>query len=252
MSMLRIEEEIKPNGCAIAKFNMNCDNDDTTIPDPLPKGHFAMSIVGKSGSGKTNMVLNLLTKRGKMLNRKFDRVYLISPSLATITDDPFETIPEEQKYTDLTPAVLEEIKADIANSGEKCLIVMDDVVAGIKDRKLEMAVAKLTYNRRHLCGEGGCCCLIITSQVYNRIPLSIRKNFSHLILFKSSNKRELKSIADEVALMPDKEFYELLGYTFDKRHNFLYVDTTKDTNQMFHKNFNRLSINNRDKRDYII
>tara|TARA_R110000824_G_scaffold203240_6_gene387651 strand:- start:136 stop:768 length:633 start_codon:yes stop_codon:yes gene_type:complete len=201
-----------------------------------------MSIIGKSGSGKTNMLLNLLTKRGKMMNRKFDRVYLISPSLHTIDGDPFETIPDDQKYEDLTPEVLEEITTDMKDSGEKCLIVMDDVVAGIKDRKLEMAVAKLTYNRRHLCGAGGCCCLIITSQVYNRIPLSIRKNFSQLILFKSSNKRELKSIADEVALMPDKEFYEVLGYTFDKKHNFLYVDTTQNSDNMFYKNFNRLGI----------
>ena len=239
---IRINEEISPHNCKVSKFNMNCDNDDASIPEPLPKGHFAMSIIGKSGSGKTNMLLNLLTKRGKMMNRKFDRVYLISPSLHTIDGDPFETIPDDQKYEDLTPEVLEEITTDMKDSGEKCLIVMDDVVAGIKDRKLEMAVAKLTYNRRHLCGAGGCCCLIITSQVYNRIPLSIRKNFSQLILFKSSNKRELKSIADEVALMPDKEFYEVLGYTFDKKHNFLYVDTTQNSDNMFYKNFNRLGI----------
>ena len=32
-------------------------------------------IVGKPGSSKTTLLLNLICKRGKMYNKKFDRVY---------------------------------------------------------------------------------------------------------------------------------------------------------------------------------
>eukprot|EP01043_Picozoa_sp_COSAG02_P082428 COSAG02_NODE_20655_length_820_cov_1246.539528_3_plen_82_part_00 len=33
-----------------------------------------------------------------MYNKKFDRIYLFSPSLGTIDDCPFEELPEDQKY----------------------------------------------------------------------------------------------------------------------------------------------------------
>ena len=37
--------------------------------------------------------MNLICKRGKMYNKKFDRIYLFSPSLGTIDDCPFEKLP---------------------------------------------------------------------------------------------------------------------------------------------------------------
>ena len=66
----------------ITKFEFTCDDVDETIPHPLPqKGGFAMLIIGKPGMGKTTLILSLLCKKGKAFNRKFDRVYLWSPSL---------------------------------------------------------------------------------------------------------------------------------------------------------------------------
>ena len=58
----------------LSKFKFNCDEVDKTIPDPLPKNlnHF-MLIVGKPGSSKTTLLMNLIAKRGKMYNKKYDR-----------------------------------------------------------------------------------------------------------------------------------------------------------------------------------
>ena len=69
----------------LSKFKFNCDEVDKSIPDPLPQNlnHF-MLIVGKPGSSKTTLLLNLICKRGKMYNKKFDRIYLFSPSLGTL------------------------------------------------------------------------------------------------------------------------------------------------------------------------
>ena len=47
---------------------------------------------------------------------------------------------------------------------------------------------------------------------------------------------------DEVILLPKKEFADTLRFVFNKKHNFLYIDTTADPDKMIHKNFNRLDI----------
>ena len=77
--MTSIKEE-ENNTINISKYNFSCDDEDPTIPEPLPRKSFSMLITGRPGSGKTNLLLNLITKRGKCLNRKFDKVYIWSPS----------------------------------------------------------------------------------------------------------------------------------------------------------------------------
>ena len=47
---------------------------------------------------------------------------------------------------------------------------------------------------------------------------------------------------EEIILIPRDDFYELLKYVFDKKHNFLFIDINKEHNKMFHKNFNQLVI----------
>ena len=102
----------------VNKFNFTCDDADSTIPKPLPQqGGFAWLIVGKPRSGKTNLLLNLTTKAHRNLNRKFDRVYLFSPSVATMENNPFELLPDDQKYDELTLDNLNYVLDDITESG---------------------------------------------------------------------------------------------------------------------------------------
>ena len=66
----------------ISKFNFSCDDIDDSIPKPLPQIlNFFMLVCGRPGSGKTSLILNLICKRGKMFNKKFDKVFVFSPSL---------------------------------------------------------------------------------------------------------------------------------------------------------------------------
>ena len=245
--MTEIKEEYYEKPIVVNKFNFSCDDEDTSIPEPLPRGNFALLISGKPGSGKTNLLLNLITKKGKAFNRKFDKVYIISPSLSTIAeDDPFELIPDEQKFSEVTLDNLSEILNQIKDSGEKVLLILDDCIAELRGRgnaQVENLLQKIFFNRRHLCGAGGSCSIIATSQTYTKIDPKLRKSCSHLLCFENRNKKEVKNIFEEMILIPEKEFHDVLKYIYDKKYNFMFIDTTKSQDGMIHKNFNRLVIN---------
>jgi hypothetical protein len=184
--MTSIEEKEYDKKIVITGQKFSCDDIDDTIPAPLPqKGGFAMIIiVGKPGMGKTSLILSLVCKQGKAFNRKFDKVYVFSPSLITMEDDPFELIPEEQKFDEVTMENLDGVLEDMKDSGEKSLLILDDVIADIRGKgkgAIENKLQKIFFNRRHLCGAGGSCSIIATSQTYNKIDPKLRKTASQLV-----------------------------------------------------------------------
>ena len=239
----------------ISKFDFTCDDIDDSIPHPLPqKGGFAMLVVGKPGSGKTTMILSLVCKQGKAFNKKFDRVYVFSPSLITMAEDPFELIPDDQKFEEATLENLQQVLGEIKTSGEKVLLILDDVIADIRGKgkgEVENLLEKIFFNRRHLAGAGGSLSIIATSQTYNKISPKLRKTASQLIFYENKQKKELDSIFDEIILIPKKEFYDTLRYIYNKKHNFMYIDTSLPEHKMIHKNFNPLEISSPNiTRDY--
>ena len=248
---LRITETLPDKKITMKKFAFSCDDIDESIPKPLPQSlNWFFLIAGRPASGKTSLLLNLICKRGKNYNKKFDRIFVFSPSLITLKSDPFEDLPDDQKFQELDLEILEAVLEDIAGSGDKVLLIMDDVVYDMKkSMKLQTLLSKVLMNRRHLAGEGGSVSVIITTQVYNKIPAPIRKTASHLVIFHTKNKKELETIFDELVLIPKQEFYDILKFTFRKNHDFLYIDTNKEYNKMFHRNFNQLEFGT-PKEDY--
>ena len=219
-----IREEILEEPINISKFKFTCDDADTSIPKPLPQqGGFAMLIIGKPRSGKTNLLLNLTTKAHKNFNRKFDRVFLFSPSVNTMENDPFELLPDDQKYEVATEENIKSVLEMIKDTGDKVLLILDDCISDIR-------------------GKGGSLSIIATSQTYNKIDPKLRKTCSHLILFENKNKKELDSIFDEVILIPKKEFFDVLRYIYDRKYRFMYIDTTLPDYKMIHKDFNQLEV----------
>lgn len=236
-------KEIEPDKrVVIKKFNFSCDDVDESIPKPLPQSlNFHWIICGKPGSGKTCLILNLICKRGKMLNKKFERIFLFSPSLSTMKDNPFEELPPEQVFSELSVEVLEQVLEDIKDTGEKVLFLIDDCVNDLnKSSALQRLMCKILMNRRHLCGEGGSVSVILTTQVYNKIQAPIRKTASHISIYQTKNKRELETIFDELITIPKNDFFEILNFTFKNKHDFLYLDVNKDHKNMYHRNFNKL------------
>ena len=247
---MKIKEIIPDKKIVLSKFKFSCDEIDETIPLPLPQMlNFFMLVCGRPGSGKTTLILNLVAKRGKLYNKKFDKIFVFSPSLMTLEDNPFEDLPPEQTDTELTEELLERSLDIIKDSGEKVLFILDDVVNDIKRTSaIQNTLSRMLMNRRHLAGSGGSCSFIITTQVYNKIPAPIRKTASHIIIFHTKNKKELDTIFDELIIIPQKDFYQILKFCFDKKNHFLYIDTNKGYNDMFHKCFNKLEFLTEDEK----
>jgi GTPase SAR1 family protein len=224
-------DEIINDSYKIKKIVMTNDADipGTELPLPL-KYNFFMLLVGKPGSGKTSWWVSMITKKKKnTFYKKFHKVYIFSNSFKTISEDI--QLDKSRIYDGISelPDVIEKIKK---TDDEKTLIIIDDCVSDIKDVEY---MQKLIYNRRHT---GGGVSLIITTQVYNKLPLNLRKCASDLVFWATSNKQEYISIYKDYINLTFENWVKLLKYVFDKNpHNFLYF---KESNKAYFKNFNLL------------
>jgi len=243
--MTSIEEQEYDKKIVVSATKFSCDDVDTTIPKPLPqKGGFAILIVGRPGYGKTSLINSLVCKSGKNFNRKFDRVYIWSPSMITMEGDPYEMIPEDQKFESATLENIQGVLDEIKDTGDKVLFIMDDVIADIRGKgkgEIENLLQKIFFNRRHLAGFGGSVSIIATSQTYNKIDPKLRKTASQLIQYKPQ-KKEIENIYDDMINLPKKEFLDVLRYIYQKKHDFMFIDTQLPDDKQIHKNFNQLII----------
>jgi len=243
--MTEIKEQEYDKKIVVSATKFSCDDIDTSIPKPLPqKGGFAMLIVGRPGFGKTSLINSLVCKSGKNFNRKMDRVFIWSPSMITMEGDPYEMIHDDQKFESATLENIQGVLDEIKDSGDKVLFIMDDVIADIRGKgkgEIENLLQKIFFNRRHLAGFGGSVSIIATSQSYVKIDPKLRKTASHLIQYKPQ-KKEIENIYDDMINLPKKEFSDVLRYIYQKKHDFMFIDTQLPDDKQIHKNFNQLII----------
>ena len=243
--MTSIDELEYDKKIVVSGTKFSCDDIDDSIPAPLPqKGGFAMIIVGRPGYGKTSLINSLVCKSGKNFNRKFDKVFVWSPSMITMEGNPYELIPDDQKFEEATLENIQEVLDEIKDTGEKVLFIFDDVIADIRGKgkgQIENLLQKIFFNRRHLAGAGGSVSIIATSQTYNKIDPKLRKTASHLIQYKPQ-KKEIENIYDDMITIPKREFMDVLRYIYKKKHDFMFVDLQQEESKQIHKNFNQLII----------
>lgn len=199
---------------------------------PLQSYNFFYGIIGGPGSGKTSLWLNLITTKGKYYYKKFDKIFIFSSSIHTITKKI--DLEPERFYNGLDWTDFSLLLETIKESEDRVLLIFDDVISSIQ--KNIKPFLNLVYNRRHI---GGGCSLMLVSQVFNKIPLEVRKVMSGVFLFTTRNKRELDSFFEDYISYSRDDFSLILKKCFDTKHSFIYIDTTTDT--IFH-NFNKLTI----------
>lgn len=222
----------------IKSVKMSCDVGLCKIKQPLEDYNFFSIIVGIPHSGKTTLLLNLINNKS-MYFKKFNKVYLWSPSLHTIKkklklkeDRIFENFDIEEIHD-----IFNEVKEDFKEKFYlRTLFIFDDMNTRLRKMKRHEIddFMEIVNNRRHAG-----CSVIITTQKYNVIPRDLRVSASSLFLFNSPE--DFDTIYKDIkGMLNSKKWYKIIDYVFNSPHNFLYIKLS--TNEFF-KNFNKLEFN---------
>ena len=201
-----------------------------------------MLIIGPSGSGKTNTLLHLTDKF-----HPIDKIYLYAKDTdeekyqylinkreqveIKNLNDPYAFIEYPNDMND----VLEDINNYNKNRDKKVLIIFDDMIADIMRSEKFKAIVKELFIR---CRKLNISIVLIT-QSYFKTPKDTRLNSTHYILMKISNKKELKSIAEEnTGYLDFKGFLKIYNYCTKEPYSFMMVDTRPTASVTFKKGFN--------------
>lgn len=232
--------EIKNTDLVLIPPSFKCDDViSDKIKPPLPNKAFACAFMGAAGSGKTSLMINMLTQDNMYL-RKFDHIHLFAPmsSMGSLNDDIWADHPSDKIHNDLSYSSLEELFIKTKNRATKkpkpetTLIVIDDMAVRLKDRAVEGKLREMIFNRRHNYTS-----LMILVQSYKAMPLDLRKSLSHFYLWRPRNKKETEAIFEELMFLPKDISEQVMTYTFRDKHDFLMGDCV--TGELF-RNFNKL------------
>lgn len=217
---------------------------------PLPAKSFCMYIVGKPGSGKTNLWLSMMmSKKPKYYRKFFDRTFLVSGSMDTLPKAAIKgkyAVPESQQYREINDSIVSEILEEM-RSGDNGnnLLILDDVIKDITNSK---TLSHVFLNRRHIThnkeneGCGGLAIMVI-SQVYNLLPLQFRKACDHVILFKTENRSELRWIIDELMYDLEPEVANaMLKRVWRNKYGFLLVKVGMPPDEKYYDKFDSIKL----------
>ena len=161
----------------------------------IPDHPYRILIIGGSGSGKTNTLLNLVNKQ-----KDIDKIYLYAKDLS---EPKYEYLIKscentEIKYLNDSKAmddVYENINDYNTNRRRKILMVFDDMIADIMTNKKFQAIIKELCIRCRKINLS----LVFITQSYFSVPKDVRLNstdyFIMKINYKINYKRELQNIA---------------------------------------------------------
>ena len=130
--MFRIETQSK---LQLRGPEFTCDKSiHKQVEPPLPTFPFFMPIIGSTGSGKTRMMVNLLTST-HAYKKPFHTVHIVMPchSVASFKKNLFKNHP--RTHDELAWSVLDDILESVRSDAEKksnSLLILDDVTASLK------------------------------------------------------------------------------------------------------------------------
>ena len=189
---------------------------------------FRMLIIRPSGSGKTNTLLHLIDKF-----HPIDKIYLYVKDTDEDKYQYFINKREQAEIKNLNDPhafieylsdmndVLEDINNYNKKRDKKVLIIFDDMIADIMRSEKFKAIAKLFIRCRKLNIS-----IVFITQSYFRTPKDARLNSTHYIIMKISNKKALKSIAEENSGHLDfKDLLKKYNYCTKDPYSFMMVDT---------------------------
>ena len=206
------------------------------IPDHL----YRILINGGSGSGKTNMLLNLIKEQDK--SDVIDKIYLYARDLNKPKHQFLIETHEDAGIRDLNdPSTFIEYSNTMDDVyKQKKKNVFDDMIADImRNRRFQVIIKELLIRCRKLNIS-----FVFIMQSYFSVPKDVRLNSTHYLIMKINNRRELQNIAINHSVDIDyKDLMKIYRECAKEPYNFLTIDTTLPASdpQRFRKNlFNSL------------
>ena len=207
-----------------------------------PDQPYRILIIGGSGSGKTNLLLNLIEDQPDI-----DKIYLYDK-------DPYEAkyqylINKREgvgidhfndpkgfiEYSNAMHDVYKNIDEYNPDKENEILIVFDDMIGDIiHNKKLNSIVTKLFIR----CSKLNISFVFIT-QSYFKAPKDVRINTTSFFITKIPNKKELREVAiNHLSDISTKDFANIYRECTAEPYSFLVNDTTLASNNplRFRKN----------------
>ena len=217
------------------------------LPKPLPRpSPCHILVIGGTSSGKTNLIMNIITRfwtndDGSSI---FDEIYVFAPSV--LQDPAFVPLQTIQDIVYANNELDTDLIRDIISREDQTrkLVYIDDFAnsPAIQSEVLY----DLFFRSRHSNTS-----VIFSSQYYFKIPIAIRSNASHFILFKSPQK-EMVLIRTELQTInfPEKKFDEAYKMATNEKYSFLYIDRFSEGEPRFYIKFDTvIEPNNSDDDD---
>ena len=208
----------------------------------IPDHPYRILIIGGSGSGKTNTLLNLINEQNDI-----DKIYLYARDLS---EPKYEYLIKKRedagiKHVNNPNAFIEcsntmdDVYENINDYNpirkRKKLIVFDDMIADIMTNKRFQAIIKELFIRCRKLNIS----LVFITQSYFSVPKDVRLNSTHYLIMKINNKRELQNIAiNHSADIDYQDFIKIYRECTKEPYNFLTIDTTLPASNLlrFRKN----------------
>ena len=207
------------------------------------------AIIGKPGSGKTSLLVSMLTGKSdkKVFRKVFDHLLLVMPSSSrnSMKKNPFKKHPDDKMFEELNydsiTTIYDKLKTSSENK-EKTLLILDDVGAVLKNAELGKLLRQIIYNRRHLK-----CHIVILLQSFLSIPKEIRKLITNCFMFKPS-KVEFENFCDELFETKKDMALEIMkiAYAHPEDHNYIMLNV--ETQKMYRK-FYEIIIHEKDEKE---
>ena len=179
---------------AVKKYAKNYNNPTyNELSQPLKHPNLRMVICGASGSGKSNILLNILN----CLENTFEKILIFTQDKEEqLYQFLEESLPMDE--LEIFEGIENLIKYDFDNLQEKQhLIIFDDMC--IESEKKQQNICELFIRGRKMA-KGYGCSLIYLTQSYFQTPPIIRKQMTSLILRKINGKRDAREILKECSV----------------------------------------------------
>lgn len=214
----------KPN---LHKIKMNCDEviDEKLLQYPMVADVWSNTsfniIVGKMGSGKSSLMVNLIKN---VFKKCFAKIYVFIPhaSRKSIDKDIFgRHLPEDQLFDELTEENLEYVYNRLQEDTKDCdfsLLVIDDFQVQMKNPSIVAILEKIITKQRHLR-----CTVFLLNQNYVKLVKNLRQIVSNIILF-NVGKSSLDFIFDETIQLDKKKYQTLIDHCFINKNDWILIN----------------------------